>query len=63
MKSSHIFEVFTFGRTWMKARVEEKESLYKMVQKTTFVQLQLYRLRIEHRPSFQQPLFKSCIGK
>jgi hypothetical protein len=64
MKSSHCFEVFIFGRTWMKARVEAKESFYKTNgSKTTFVQFQVYRLRIEHRLSLQQLPFKSSIGK
>jgi hypothetical protein len=37
MKSSHNFEVFTFGRTWMKARVEEQESLYTAVVSTDYI--------------------------
>jgi hypothetical protein len=37
MKSSHNFEVFIFGKTWLKARVEEQESLYTLDGSTDYL--------------------------
>jgi hypothetical protein len=64
MKSSHSFEVFTFGRTWMKGRVEEEELLYAADVSTDYLcSAPVISAQNKSQTSLHQSLFKSLIGK